>query len=250
MRSLNAYKYFKATRVSERSTRGVLKTKKHPSYNVSMKYKLKLKSIATLSDDALLRGLSELVQQSRRVEVELVAHIGEVEARRLFAREATSSMYSYCTSVLHLSDHEAYLRIEVARASREHPVLLEMLADGRLHLSGISLLRPHLTEANRETVLKRATHKSKRQIQEIVAELSPKADVPATIRKLPERQVRRRTKSGSPTRSGPSSDAELEFWPTPKRSRNHRSEPSTYCSDQTCRGRTHRPGALQSGVYG
>ena len=182
--------YIKAIRAFERSTRGILRSKKHSSYNVSMKHEIKIKSIATLSDDALLRGLSKLVQQSRRIEVELVAHIGEVEARRLFAREATSSMYSYCVEVLHLSEHEAYLRIEAARASRKHPVLLEMLADGRLHLSGISILRRHLTEANRESILKRAAHKSKRQIQEIVAELSPKADVPATIRKLPERQVR------------------------------------------------------------
>ena len=69
-------------------------------------------------------------------------------------------------------------------------MLLEMLADGRLHLSGISILHPHLTEANRETLLKRAAHKSKRQIQEIVAGLSPRADIPATIRNLPERQVK------------------------------------------------------------
>ena len=36
-----------------------------------------------------------------------------------------------------------------------------------------------------ETVLARATHKSKRQIEELVAELSPKPDVSAVIRKLP-----------------------------------------------------------------
>jgi hypothetical protein len=36
-------------------------------------------------------------------------------------------------------------------------MLLEMLRDGRLHLSGIGLLAPHLTEANRDEVLARAT---------------------------------------------------------------------------------------------
>ena len=34
--------------------------------------------------------------------------------------------------VLHMSEYEALLRMRVARASRKHPVLLEMLADGRL----------------------------------------------------------------------------------------------------------------------
>src|SRR5688500_5593329 len=92
----------------------------------------------SLSDDELLRGLSALLEKSRRIEWELVAHIGEVEARRLYAREACDSMFVYCTEVLHLSEHEAYLRIAAARAAREHPMLLAMLGDGRLHLSGMA----------------------------------------------------------------------------------------------------------------
>jgi len=141
--------------------------------------------LQSLSDDELLHNLSEIMQQSRRVDAELVAHIGEVDHRRLFAREACSSMFKYSVEVLHLSEPEAYLRIAVARAARKHPMLLTMLADGRLHLSGIALLAPHLTEENSEVVLTRAAHLSKRQIEELVAELAPKPDVPASIRKLP-----------------------------------------------------------------
>jgi hypothetical protein len=138
----------------------------------------------------LLRRLGELLQQSRRVEAELVAHIGEVDARRLYAREATPSMFAYCTEVLHRSEAEAYLRISVARASREHPVLLEMLGDGRLHLSGIAKLAPHLTRENRGAVLGRATHGSKREIEELIAELAPRGDAPTLVRKLPPLRAR------------------------------------------------------------
>ncbi len=67
-------------------------------------------------------------------------------------------------------------------------MLLEMLGAGRLFLSGITRLAPLLTEANRETVLARAAGMCKREIEELVAELSPKEDVPATIRKLPDRR--------------------------------------------------------------
>src|SRR3989304_3347715 len=91
----------------------------------------------SLSDDDLLRRLSDLLKQSRRVESDLVAHIGEVDARRLYAREAASSMFTYCTDVLNLSEHEAYLRIAAARASRKYPMLLAVVGAGRLHLSGI-----------------------------------------------------------------------------------------------------------------
>ena len=96
-------------------------------------------------------------------------------------------MFAYCTEALHLSEAEAYLRIAAARASREHPVVLTMLGDGRLHLSGIALLAPYLTRENRETLLRRATHRSKRQIEELIAEVAPREDVPALMRKLPER---------------------------------------------------------------
>jgi hypothetical protein len=143
--------------------------------------------LESLSDDELLRRLAELLSQSRRAESAHIAHIAEVETRRLYARAAAPSMFVYCLDVLHLSEAEAYLRLTAARAAREHPVLLEMLADGRLHLTGIAKLAPHLTSENRDLVLARAVHKSKRQIEELVAVLAPRPDVPGVLRKLPSR---------------------------------------------------------------
>src|SRR5262245_3443648 len=109
-----------------------------------------INSLQTLSDAELLHRLAELVQDSRRVEAELVAHIGEMDQRRLYAHRACSSMFAYCTEILHLSEGESYRRIAAARASRRYPVLLEMLNDGRIHLSGIGKLAPHLTDENFE----------------------------------------------------------------------------------------------------
>jgi hypothetical protein len=145
-------------------------------------------AVHDLSDEELLRRLRELVAQSRRVEADLVSHIAEVDARRLYARQAYSSMFAYCTGVLHLSEAEAYRRITVARAGRKYPALLERLRSGQLHLSGIAMLAPLLTADNCERVLQRATHRSKRQLEELVAELSPRPDVPPLIRAI--RQAR------------------------------------------------------------
>ena len=144
--------------------------------------------LESISDDELLRRLAQLLGQSRRVEADLVTHIAEVDERRLYAREASPSMFAYCTDVLHLSEAEAYRRIAAARASREHPILLAMLGDGRLHLTGVAQLAPHLTRENRDALLRRATHQSKRQIEELIAEITPRPDAPAVMRKLPERQ--------------------------------------------------------------
>ena len=68
------------------------------------------------------------------------------------------------------------------------PVILERLAEGTVHLTAIGLLASHLTDENHLDVLNAARHKSRREIEELVARLAPKPDVPATVRKVPERQ--------------------------------------------------------------
>ena len=169
------------------ATGAVPRGRKVPAYIVRIMQDNELRSIP---DDELLRRLSDILRQSRRVEADLVAHIAEVDARRLYARSASPSMFAYATEVLYLSEAEAYLRIAAARASREHPILLAMLADGRLHLTAIAKIAPHLTAENREGLLARAAHKSKSEIEELVAEVSPRPDVPAVTRRLPDRPGR------------------------------------------------------------
>jgi len=170
-------------------------------------------TLRILSDDELLRRLSALVSQSHRVEADLVAHIGEVDERRLYAGQACPSMFAYCLERLHLSEAEAYRRITIARAARRHPALLAMLRDGRLHLCGLARLVPHLTAENCEALLERATHLTTRQIEQLVAELSPRPDVPAVIRKLPvgrvepELPVRRVEPTRADTEDGPRAGA-------------------------------------------
>jgi hypothetical protein len=67
-------------------------------------------------------------------------------------------------------------------------MLLAMLVDGRLHLTGIARLAPHLTRENRSELLRRATHQSRRQIEELIADIAPRPDAPALMRKLPVRK--------------------------------------------------------------
>jgi hypothetical protein len=146
-----------------------------------------MESLKRVGDDDLLQELSQLVKQGRRVDADVVAGIGEVELRRLYARKACSSMFEYCRRVLLLRENEAYLWITVARAAREFPDLLTMLRDGRLHLNGIARLAPHLTRQNADAILKRASGMSHREIRELVSELEPRPDVAPTIRRLPRR---------------------------------------------------------------
>jgi hypothetical protein len=53
----------------------------------------------------------------------------------------------------------------------------------------VRLLAPHLTPSHRE-VLESARGKRKPEVEEIVATLSPRPDVPASVRRLHEVQAR------------------------------------------------------------
>jgi hypothetical protein len=126
-----------------------------------------------------------LVARERQATAELVAHLAELETRGLHLAAGHGSMFAYCHEGLGLSEHEAYNRIEVARAARRFPVLLELLTAGAVSLTTVRLLAPHLTDANHLEVLHSARGLRKLQVEQIVARLAPKPDVPTTVRKLP-----------------------------------------------------------------
>jgi hypothetical protein len=137
------------------------------------------------SDRDLLATLRALAGHERQATARFVAALAEVDARRLYLGEGCSSMFTYCTQVLHLSEHAAYARIETARAARRWPLIFELIADGSVHLTGITLLARHLTAENHDRLLAAARHKSKREIEEIVAAIRPQPPAPSTVRKLP-----------------------------------------------------------------
>ena len=138
-----------------------------------------------ISDQELLRDLKQLIVRDRKLEAELLAHLAEVDARKLYLKEGCSSMFVYCTEVLHFSEPVAYHRIAAARAARCYPALLERLGSGEIHLSGITLLAPHLTHENHVDLLDQAKHKSKRAIEALVADLRPRPASASYVRRLP-----------------------------------------------------------------
>src|SRR3990172_7767413 len=102
-------------------------------------------SLAHLSDRTLLRDLASLVARDRATTARLLAHLAEVDARKLYLPAAYPSMFAYCVHELRLSEDAAYKRIQAARVARQFPAIFELLANGRLHLTAVLLLSPYLT---------------------------------------------------------------------------------------------------------
>jgi len=142
-------------------------------------------SFANVSSEDLLVEIPHLASNERHATAALVAALAAMDERRLHVREGYSSLFAYCTGRLHLSEPAACRRIDAARACRAYPVILERLVEGTLTLAAVSMLAKHLTGENHLAVLDAARHRSKRDVEELVARLAPRPDVPSSIRKLP-----------------------------------------------------------------
>jgi hypothetical protein len=143
------------------------------------------REVARLSSDELRARLVTLVERDRHVTAELLVHLGEVDARRLHVSWAFSSLFGYAVESLGFSEDEAYKRITAARTARRFPAALELIHGGRLHLSGLLVVAPYLTAQNHSELLGAACGKSKRQVEQLVAECFPRPDVASSVRKLP-----------------------------------------------------------------
>src|SRR5258708_26853617 len=106
-----------------------------------------------LSDGELVAEVTRLAGCERHATAHLIAALAELDARRLYLGQGCSSLFTYCTQVLHLAEHAAYNRIEAARAARRFPLILALLEDGCVHLSTVRVLAPHLTKKNNADVL-------------------------------------------------------------------------------------------------
>ena len=140
--------------------------------------------LSHVNDAVLLRDLDALASQERGVLAKVLAHLGEVDARRLYLPAGYPSMYEYCLRHLGWSEQAALKRLRAARAAREFPVIFDALAEGRLHLTAVVLLAPCLTAENAGELLAAAAHRTKAEIEELVAQRFPRPDAPTKLEPL------------------------------------------------------------------
>jgi hypothetical protein len=142
---------------------------------------MRFSSLSHLTDGTLLRETAALVARDRVTTAALLTHLAEVDHRRLYAPAGHPSMFTYCVQELNFSEEVALKRLRAARTARRFPSILEAVADGRLHLTAVVLLTPWLSEKNVEELLTAAAHRSKSQIEQLLAARFPRPDVPTRV---------------------------------------------------------------------
>jgi 5-methylcytosine-specific restriction endonuclease McrA len=133
-------------------------------------------TLTHLSDERLVQDTKRLVARDRATTASLIAHLAEIDRRKLYLPAGFASMFEYCVEELGMSEDQACNRIEVARRAREFPVLLTAIEDGRLSQSAIRELSSHLTSSNAEQLVSEAAGLRIRALRTLLANRFPQAE--------------------------------------------------------------------------
>ena len=145
-------------------------------------------SLGHLENHVLLRDFATIVATDRTTTARMLAHIAEVDARRLYADEGFSSMFDYCVKVHGFTEDMAGMRIRAARMARRFPGIFEAIAAGRLTVTAVCLIsRPSkgLSRAAALDLIASAENKTKHEIRLMLAERFPQPDLAPRVRALP-----------------------------------------------------------------
>jgi hypothetical protein len=165
--------------------------------------------LSGVGNDQLLAELSVLVRRENDLMSDLLAHLAELDERRLYLDLGFASLFAYCTEALGFCKSSAGRRIAVARVCRKYPQAFARVARGELQLSVLSLLSQYLNAENVEELFEACSRKSCDQVEELLAARFPKPDVRDAIRRLPAR-------SAAPTPDGRSAAGFAPLTDTPR----------------------------------
>ena len=133
--------------------------------------------LQTITDNELILETDKLTRQERKISVEVLLHLVEVERRKLHLQLGYRSLFDYCTRRLGYSESAAGRRIRTARCLRNHPEVLRLLKTGRLSICIVSRISGILTEKNEKDLLGRVSGKSLREVDRVVARFRPQTTV-------------------------------------------------------------------------
>jgi hypothetical protein len=196
-------------------------------------------SFSQLPDPILPHTLASAVARDRSTIAEILGLITEVDARKLYLPAGYPSMFAYCVGELRLSEDAAAKRIQAARVARRFPAVFEAVAAGRLYLTAVGLLAPHLAEDTADELLAAATHKTKSEIERLLAERFPRPDVLAWVEAIPPSPLARSSEQYAPAHvEGPQAPP-MKTGPVGERSRVKPLSPQSFAVQFTLSQRGH-----------
>ncbi|MEP7050240.1 MAG: HNH endonuclease signature motif containing protein [Pseudomonadota bacterium] len=137
-----------------------------------------------LGNDELLAATSALVKREQNLLADVLAHLAELDERRLYLELGFPSLFAYCTRSLGMCESSAGRRILAARVCRKYPAAFALAARGELNLSALCALSRHLNAENAAELTALCSRRSRRDIEALLAERFPRPDVRDSVRRI------------------------------------------------------------------
>ncbi len=144
--------------------------------------------LKNISDTELLSKTKGLVLKERELIGEIIAHLAEIETRKLYCDLKYRSLYDYCTAELGYTNDQAYRRISAMRLTKQLPQVKEKLEDGTISLSSANMFSVLIKDTKMETqeqveVLKLIEGKSKSETATLIENIRSEKQLPPPAKK-------------------------------------------------------------------
>src|ERR1700677_1410136 len=140
--------------------------------------------IKNLSTHELVSKLKSLVKEEKRITLEVLKYLQEVEDRRLYALRGFSSLFAFCVAELGYEESATNRRIAAMRMMRVLPEIETKIEDGSVNLSTVCQLQTFINKEERleqkklgleekKELLSVIENKSQKECEREFAKISP-----------------------------------------------------------------------------
>jgi 5-methylcytosine-specific restriction endonuclease McrA len=137
---------------------------------------------STLSNRELIQRIDSLTTKERRITLEILDHLIEMERRTLHVELGYRSMFDYCTRRLRYSASAANRRIRTARCMRDFRSVRRSLKSGALNLTTVSMIASVVTRENEDEIVAAVSGKTEREVDAVLAHYRPARPIRESIR--------------------------------------------------------------------
>ena len=146
-------------------------------------------TISLTTSEGLIQKLKDLVKEERKITMEVLRHLREVERRRLYLERGFSSLFAFCTDELGYSQSAAYRRISAMRLIRDLPAAAPAVESGKLSLSNATTLQEFfrtekMKPEEKLAMVQQAQNQPRQEVEKLIRAVAPHAIPKEKIRTL------------------------------------------------------------------
>lgn len=151
-----------------------------------------MKNLKALTDSELLESTNAAISDERRISIEVLWHLREIENRRLFCGHP--SLFEYCVHELKYSKGPAYRRIAAMRALKDVPEISTAIQSGELTMTTVAQVQSFIRQEKIQSDRVYSTEEKKALFSEFAGKSSDQVEKELSA-KAPNLIPREKTRS-------------------------------------------------------